>query len=154
MHWPAPASDLRSPEYCLGTTRDLARRRRAARARLALGAVAASEFSRSYFENALEGLAECGLGLIADQLSDLSDLGVCRSQQFSSLVEATTRQVTQRWLTDQSIELGRKRGSRHPELLGERSDRPAGVGSAMDERQRGPDFRIGQGAEPAALGSA
>src|SRR6266436_126354 len=104
------ASDLRSPEYC----HDLTRRRRATRVRLSLGAVAASEFSWSYFENALERLAECGLGLIAGQLSDLSDLGVCRSQQFGSLVEATTRQVTQRWLTDQAIELGGKGGSRHP----------------------------------------
>src|SRR5262245_2187048 len=92
----------------------------------------------------LERFAECGLGFVADLPGHLPDAVTVRSEQMRGFRHTPARQIGQRRLLDQFGEARRKSGSRHPDLGGERFDRPGPLWALMNQAERLSDLRVGQ----------
>src|SRR5262249_2204962 len=80
---------------------------------------ASAELARSHLEKTLERFGEGGLRLVADELSDLSDLSMVRSEEPGSFVQAAPSQVMKGRFSQEGIKLRSKRRPGHRQPPGE-----------------------------------
>ena len=103
-------------------------------------------------DDPLEGASECRLGAVAERAGELGDRRPVLAQGLGRDLHPPAGQVLDDRLADELGEPRGERRARHRELAGELRDRPCPGRVGVDERERGADLRIAEGAEPAGLG--